>query len=116
MTRRATIWHNPRCSKSRAALVLLEQAGVSVTERRYLDQPPSREEVVELLEKLAIPARDLVRRSEPAYAALALADADEDGLVDAIVRHPVLLERPVVLVGERALVARPPERALELLE
>lgn len=115
-TRGAIVWHNPRCSKSRAVLLVLEEAGVTVTERRYLDEPPTRDELVVLLRRLGLLARDLVRRGEPPYADLGLAQADEAALIDAMVRHPILIERPIVVAGDRAVVGRPPERARELFD
>lgn len=110
------IWTNPRCSKSRGAEQLLAERGVVPTAVRYLDTPPSRDEIARVVDLLGGDPRVLVRRGEPAYTALGLADADRDGLLDALAEHPELLERPVVLRGDRAVVARPPERLLELLD
>jgi arsenate reductase len=108
--------HNPRCSKSRAAKALLEERGVAFTLRLYLEQPLSRAELADLARRLGRPAREWVRRGEPAFAAAGLDAASEDGaLLDAIARHPELLERPILVRGERAVVGRPPERILALL-
>lgn len=114
---RATIWHNPRCSKSREALALLEGRGVDVTVRLYLDDPPDADTLRAVLKKLRMPPRELLRRKEEAYKALGLADESlsDDALIDAMVAHPKLIERPVVLVGKRAALGRPPEDVLRIL-
>jgi arsenate reductase (glutaredoxin) len=110
------IWHNPRCSKSRGACTLLAEHGAVAEERRYLDDPPTREELEAVLRKLGTAdPRDLLRTGEPLYRELGLADADRAALLDAMAAHPKLIERPVVIRGERAVVGRPPERVLELL-
>ena len=112
-----TIWTNPRCSKSRGAEALLAERGVEVQRVRYLDTPPSRAELERVLGLLGTDdPRVLVRTGEPLYAELGLAGADRDRLLDALAEHPSLIERPVVVRGDRAVVARPPERLLELLD
>lgn len=109
--------HNPRCSKSREAKALLDARGVAYTERRYLEEPLSREELADLARRLGRPAREWTRTKEAAFAQLGLtAEADDASLLDAIARHPVLLERPMLVRGARAVVGRPPEAILELLE
>jgi arsenate reductase (glutaredoxin) len=109
--------HNPRCSKSRAAKALLEERGAPFALRLYLEEPLSRAELAQLARRLGRPAREWVRRGEPAFAAAGLGPASDDGAVlDAIAAHPELLERPILVRGERAVVGRPPERVLELLE
>lgn len=111
-----TIWTNARCSKSRGAEQLLAVRGVPVERVQYLDTPPSRAELEDVLAKLGTgDPRVLVRTAEPLYAELGLAGAGRDALLDALAEHPRLIERPVVIVGDRAVVARPPERLLELL-
>jgi arsenate reductase (glutaredoxin) len=112
-----TLYHNPRCSKSRAALALLEARGVELDIVRYLETPPSADELRVLLGKLGIAPRALMRRKEPEYGALglddpALGDAD---LIEALAEHPELIERPIAVRGKRAIIGRPPERVLELL-
>lgn len=106
------IYHNPRCSKSRAALALVEahghQENVPVEVVEYLKHPPSLEELAQL-QALLGGARAMVRDNEERYAALQLEQADDRTLLDALVRHPELLQRPIVLYRGRALVARPPE-------
>jgi arsenate reductase len=110
-----TVWLNPRCSKCRGAEELLADRGVDARKVYYLDTPPSRDELARVVDLLGGDARALVRRSEPAYDDLGLADADQDQLLDALAAHPELIERPVVIRGDRAVIARPPERLLELL-
>ena len=112
-----TIYHNPRCSKSRQTLALLEENGVSPEVVLYLDTPPSAAELKALLGKLGIEARALLRKGEDAYKSEGLADTslDDAALVAAMVAHPKLIERPIVVKGERAVLGRPPENVLELL-
>ncbi len=112
-----TIYHNPRCSKSRQTLALLEENGVSPDVVLYLDAPPSAAEIKELLGKLGIEARALLRKGEDAYKSEGLGDTslDDAALVAAMVAHPKLIERPIVVKGERAVLGRPPENVLELL-
>jgi arsenate reductase len=110
-----TIWHNPRCSKSRGALALLAELGVEPSVVRYLDVAPSRAELEDVLRRLGTEdPRAIIRTGEPAYRELGLADAGRDALLDALAAHPVLIERPIVLAGDRAVVARPPERVHDL--
>ena len=114
---RPLLLHNPRCSKSRAAKALLEERGVAFELRLYLESPLSRLELAELRRRLDRPVREWIRRGEPAFAAAGLDAADDEArLLDALARHPTLLERPILVRGERAVVARPPERVLELVE
>jgi arsenate reductase (glutaredoxin) len=112
-----TIWHNPRCSKSRQALALLRDRGVEPEVREYLQAPPTREELEHVLGLLDMEPRQLMRRKEPPYAELQLGDPSlsRDQLVDAMVRHPILIERPVVIGHGAARLGRPPENVLELL-
>ena len=108
--------HNPRCSKSRAAHALLTERGVAFMERRYLDDPLSRAELASLHERLARPAVEWVRRGESAFAAAGLDDSSSEAqILDAIAAHPILLERPILVHGARAVVGRPPENVLSLL-
>ena len=112
-----TLYHNPRCSKSRAALELLRERGVEPELRLYLQDPPSKDELRGLLRRLGPARSGLIRTSEPEYAELGLdaAAIDDDALIAALYAHPRLLERPVFVVGTRAVIGRPPERVLELL-
>ena len=114
---KAIIYHNPRCSKSRETLALLREHGVEPTVIEYLRSPPDTATLQDLLRQLGRPARDLLRRGEAAFGELDLAARldDEAALIAALVAHPVLLERPVVVIGERAAIGRPPEAVLTLL-
>jgi len=111
------IYHNARCSKSRSACALLAERQVEVEVVEYLKTPPTRPELKALLAKLGIAASDLVRQGEAVfqenYAGQIL---DEAGWLEALVAHPILIERPIVVCGDRAVIGRPPERVLELLE
>lgn len=111
------IFHNPRCSKSRATLALLEERGIDPDIVPYLDQPPSVEELRRILALLGVPPRDLMRRGEAEYRALGLGDMelDDDALISAMVEHPKLIERPIVLANGKAAVGRPPEAVLGIL-
>jgi arsenate reductase len=110
------MWHNPRCSKSRGALALLAEHGIEPTIVRYLDEAPTRDQLVDVLRRLGTDdPRAIVRAGEARYRELNLANADPETLLDALAANPILIERPIVLVGNRAVVARPPERVLELV-
>ncbi|MBI1373013.1 MAG: arsenate reductase (glutaredoxin) [Phycisphaera sp.] len=118
MTRsNVTIYHNPRCTKSRQTLDLLREQGVEPDIVRYLDAPPDADTLRDLLTKLGLAPMDIIRRKEAAFAELRLADKadDPDALIDAMVAHPILIERPIVVKGKRARLGRPPEKVLELL-
>jgi len=112
-----TLYHNPRCSKSRGALELLEARGLKPTVVRYLETPLNAEQLHSLLGKLGISARQLLRSGEDEYKSLNLADANlsEAQLIAAIAAHPKLMERPILEVGEQAVIGRPPEKVLEIL-
>jgi arsenate reductase len=112
-----TLYHNPRCSKSRGALELLEARGVQPNVVRYLETPPSASELKSLLGKLGITARELLRSGEDEYKTLGLSDTSlsEAQLIEAMVKHPKLIERPILIAGDKAVVGRPPEKVLELL-
>jgi arsenate reductase len=112
-----TLYHNPRCSKSRSALELLEARGLAPTVVRYLDTPLDATQLQALLAKLGMGARQLLRSGEDEYKALGLADASlsEAQLIAAMAAHPKLIERPILEVGDRAVIGRPPENILEIL-
>ncbi|WP_434609265.1 arsenate reductase (glutaredoxin) [Pseudomonas sp. R1-7] len=112
-----TLYHNPRCSKSRGALELLEARGLAPTVVRYLETPLDAAQLKRLLGKLGISARQLLRTGEDEYKTLDLADQSlsQDDLIDAIVAHPKLMERPILEAGDRAVIGRPPEKILEIL-
>ena len=112
-----TIYHNPRCSKSRATLALLEARGIEPRVVRYLETPPSVAELERLLDLLGVEPRELIRTGEAAFRERGLADPDLDrrALVEALAQAPILIERPVVVAGNRAVIGRPPERVLDIL-
>ncbi len=112
------IYHNPRCSKSRQTLQLLQDNGIEPEVRLYLQQVPDAQEMHDLLGKLGIDARALLRRGEAAYKEQQLADPglDADALVNAMVQTPKLIERPIVVRGDRAVLGRPPENVLDLID
>lgn len=114
---RATIYHNPRCSKSRATLALLEEKGIVPEIVEYLSTPPSKEEMKRILEGLSMAPRDLMRKMEEPYVSLNLDDDSmgHDALIDAIVENPILMERPVVVNNDQYALGRPPENVLEIL-
>ena len=111
------IYHNSRCSKSRATLALLEQRGEPVEIVNYLDTPPSAAELKTLLGQLGMTARQLLRTGEDDYKALKLDDPalDEDALIAAMTTHPKLIERPIVVAHGKAAIGRPPEAVLAIL-
>ena len=112
-----TLYHNPRCSKSRGALELLEARGLAPTVVRYLETPLNAAQLKALLAKLGLSARQLLRTGEEEYNALNLADAtlSETQLIAAIAEHPKLMERPILETTDKAIIGRPPENVLELL-
>ena len=112
-----TLYHNPRCSKSRDALALLRAQGQEPDIVLYLETPPTAKQLKTLLAKLGIGARDLMRKGEDAYKELNLADTklSEAALVKAMVENPKLIERPIAVVGDKAIIGRPPEKILELI-
>ena len=112
-----TVWFNPQCSKCRGADALLSAHGVPAHKIHYLDDPPSREELVRVLGLLdAEDPRAMMRTQERLYGELGLDSADDDALIDAMAEHPELIERPIVIREDHAVVARPPELLLGLLE
>lgn len=112
-----TIYHNPRCSKSRQTLDLLQEHDIPLTEIRYLETPPDPATLSDLLRKLGIPARELLRNNEKEYKELGLGDPslDEQKLLQAMSEHPRLIQRPIVVRGDKAVLGRPPENVLNLL-
>ena len=112
-----TIWHNPRCSKSRQAAELLESRGVEAEVVRYLDQAPSRAELERVLGLLGTDdPTTIARTGEARWKELGVDAGDRDAVLDALAANPALIERPIVIKGDRAVVGRPPERVLELLD
>ncbi|MFW2388079.1 MAG: arsenate reductase (glutaredoxin) [Polyangiales bacterium] len=113
-----TIWHNPRCSKSRQTLQLIRDRGIEPTIVEYLKSPPSKKTLGAALDALGFEPRDLMRKKEAAYVELSLADdsLSRAALIDAMIENPVLIERPLVFRGERVVIGRPPENVIELLD
>lgn len=112
-----TIWHNPRCSKSRDALKLLEQSGQEIKQRRYLEDAPTKDDITQTLKALGdVHPAELMRTGEKLFKELGLRrDMDQDTLIAAMAAHPILIERPVVFSGTRAVIGRPSEAVLDLL-
>lgn len=112
-----TIYHNPRCSKSRQTLALLEERDLNVVVVNYLKTPPKPAEIKTVLDLLEMQPRELMRKGEAAYKELNLANEglDDASLIAAMVEHPILIERPIVLANGRARIGRPPEQVLEIL-
>ena len=111
------VWYNPRCSKCRGAEQLLAAYGVPAQRVFYLDNPPARAEITRVLGLLGTDdPRTLMRTAEPRYDELELNDAGSDELIEAMTRYPELIQRPVVIWADRAIIARPPELLLPLLE
>ena len=111
-----TIWHNPRCGKSRDGVKLLEEKGVEAEVVKYLDTPPTKEELTEVLKMIGISARELMRTKEAIYKELNLKEeSDEEKLIEAMVANPKLIERPVVIKDGKAAIGRPIENIIDLL-
>lgn len=113
-----TIWHNPRCSKSRQTLELLNKKGVEPTIREYLKQPPSKAEVETLIDMVGGDPGELLRDGEAEFKALGKkkAEMSKADIAKAIAAHPILLQRPIVVTGKKAAIGRPPEAVLPLLK
>lgn len=112
-----SIYHNPRCSKSRQTLALLEERGLTPEIIKYLDTPPAPAELKAVIGKLGISPRELLRTGEAEYKELGLADASlsNTALINAMCQHPKLIERPIVINDKRAKLGRPPEQVLDIL-
>jgi len=110
-----TLWHNPRCSKSRAAKALLEERGVDFEIRLYLKDAPDAAEVTALAARVGKPLAEMLRKGEAAYKELGLKGAPQATLAEAVAAHPILLERPILDDGTRAVIGRPPEDIVALL-
>lgn len=111
-----TIWHNPKCSKSRNAVTLLEEKGIEAKVVKYLETPPTKEELKAVLKMLGISPRELMRTKEEIYKELNLKEEEsEEKLIEAMVTYPRLIERPVVMKDGKAVIGRPIEKVIELL-
>lgn len=112
-----TIFHNPRCSKSRATLSLLEEKGINAKVIKYLETPPDKETLVLVLNQLGLDARQLMRTHEKEYAENNLADESlsQDELIEAMIKFPKIIERPIVISDGKVAIGRPPENILDIL-
>lgn len=113
-----TIYHNPRCSKSRQTLALLEDKGVEIEIIEYLSHPPSKDTLDAICTALGMEPQALIRSGEHRFTELGLSlqdDRTRDGWLTLLTENPILIERPIVILGDRALIGRPPERVLDLL-
>ena len=112
-----TIYHNPRCSKSRQTLILLEEKGITPTIIEYLKIPPSADDLKKILKQLHCSARQLMRTKETVYQQKKLDNSclSEETLIQAMIENPILIERPIVIANNKAALGRPPENALEIL-
>ena len=113
---KVTIWHNPRCSKSREALKLLEEKGAEVEVFKYLDEKITKEDIKKLLTMIGAKPRDIMRTKEAIYKELGLKDVEDDEkLIEAMVEHHKLIERPIVIKEGKAVIGRPPSKVLDLV-
>jgi len=112
------IYHNPRCSKSRQTLALLEEKGIKPDIVQYMESPPTAEQLEKILSQLGMTPRELLRRGEDEYRELNLAEptVTDRELVEAMIAHPKLIERPIVIKGNKAVLGRPPENVLALIK
>mgnify|MGYP006271752937 CR=1 FL=1 len=111
------IWHNPKCSKSREALKLLEESGQQCCTVKYLETSPTKEDIKNLLKMLGISARELMRTKEDIYKELGLANVEEEELlVEAMATHPKLIERPIIIKDNKAVIGRPIEKVIEFIQ
>ncbi|MBD9469246.1 arsenate reductase (glutaredoxin) [Pseudoxanthomonas sp. PXM01] len=110
-----TIYHNPACGTSRNTLGLIRNAGIEPNIIEYLKTPPDRTTLLSLVEAMAVPVRDVVRTKEALYGELGLADADDKALIAAMLRHPVLINRPIVVTARGTKLCRPSEHVLDIL-
>ena len=113
-----TIYHNPRCSKSRLTLELLKDKGIDPEVILYLETPPSEKELVLILKKLNMEAREILRKGEAEFKEQNLSDTSksEEDIIQAMVHFPKLMERPIVIYGDRAVIGRPPENVLKIIK
>ena len=117
MSKQAIIYHNPRCSKSRATLAILEDRNESIEIIKYLETPPDKSTLQHILSVLNLSPRELMRRNENEYAENELSDETltDDQLIEAMIAHPKLIERPIVIKDDRVAIGRPPESVLDIL-
>ncbi len=116
MSEIVTIYHNPRCSKSRQTLQLVEEQGITPEIKLYLTDTPTSDELKAVLKKLGFSANELLRTKEQEYKDLELKNVtNEDTIIEAMIKHPKLIERPIVIKADQARIGRPPEQVLEIL-
>ena len=117
MSEKVRIFHNPRCSKCRLTMDILNDKGIDATVVEYLNTPPNSEELTEVLDLLGIEPRELMRKHEAPYKEHNLDNKDlsRDQLIQAMIDHPILIERPIVINGKKATIGRPPEKVLDIL-
>ena len=115
MPAQMTLWHNPRCTKSRQTLALLQERGLQPAVRLYLQDPPTEAEIIAVRNALGVTADAMMRRGEKLFKEMDLATANEDALLAAMAAHPILIERPVLIHNGRAAIGRPPEDVLAIL-
>lgn len=115
MPSQTTLWHNPRCMKSRQTLALLQEHGVQPAVRLYLTDAPTAAEIIAVRNALGVTADQMMRRGEKLFKELGLGTASEDELIDAMVSHPILIERPVLIQADKAAIGRPPSAVLDIL-
>ena len=110
-----TIYHNPRCSKSRQTLAILEEKGVAHNVVEYLTTPPSQAELKRMLAKLGMKPADIIRKKEAKEAGIDVAAMSDADLIKAMVAHPIVIERPIVVANDKAVMGRPPENVLSII-
>ena len=117
MSKKVRIFHNPKCSKCRLTMDILNDKGIDATVVEYLNTPPDSAELTEILDLLGIEPRDLMRKHETPYKENNLDNAElsREQLIQAMVEHPILIERPIVINGKKATIGRPPEKVLDIL-
>jgi arsenate reductase (glutaredoxin) len=115
MAESVTIYHNPRCTKSRETLQIIEGRGIRPVVVEYLKTPPDAAELARIVALLGVRPQDILRRKEAAEAGIDPATLDDDALIAAMVANPIVIERPIVVAGDRAALGRPPEKVLEIL-
>lgn len=116
MSNTVTIYHNPRCSKSRQSLALLQENGIEPVVVEYLKNPLDSKAIKSLLKKLNLPLLDVVRRNESVFKSLNIDSNDENAIINAIVANPILLQRPIIVKGSKAVIGRPPENIYDLTD
>lgn len=110
-----SIYHNPRCSKSRQTLAILEEKNVDANVVEYLTAPPTKDDLKKILGMLGLSASEIVRKKEASAAGVDVANLSEDALIDQMVAHPIIIERPIVVSGNKAVMGRPPENVLTII-